>query len=122
MKKIELLMLLALLNLIGFSIYLIFFEQKIIDSSQKNDVELFKKLTIDCIVKNKFVNKANHSSKTIQFNNCRDLIIIKELDTLSFFDFVEPGDSIVKFIDTDSVKVYRQMDVNSFKVYTAIID
>lgn len=123
MSKKELLMTLALLMLIIFSIYLFFYEEKVNNYFENKDKETFKKMTIDCIVKQKFINKKNHSSRTIQFNNCEDLIIIvRDIDTSSFYDFVKSKDSVVKIIDSDIIMVYREGLMYNFKVYKAIKD
>ena len=120
MRKKEILMTLALLILITFSIYLIFYEQKVNHYFINKDLESFKKLTIDCVVKYKYVNEKNHLAKTVIFNNCENLIVIK--DSSRFFDFIEPKDSVVKALNTDTLRVYREGRRYNFRVSIAIKD
>lgn len=105
----------GLLFLTGFSIYLFFFEDPLGRHYECSDLKVFENTTIDCMVKEKYIDRKNHSFRTIDFVNCENMVIVK--DTSSFFGFIAEGDSITKPLNTDTIYVYRADEIHRFKIY-----
>jgi hypothetical protein len=66
------------------------------------------------VVAKKYIDSSNHNAETIKLQSETIYAIFR--DGTEFFKFIEIGDSIVKKINTDSVKIYRNGSVYCFKV------
>jgi hypothetical protein len=106
--------------LVAFFIFLFFYEDQAVNYYSCKDLEKFKLSQMDCVIKRKFIDRKNHSFRTIDFVNCESMVVIK--DTSSFYDFISEGDSITKPLDTDTINVYREGQIYNFKIYFGCSD
>lgn len=113
MKEKKIIALIGMIILIPFFIYIFFYEKQANEYYACKDLKTFKESTINCNVEDKYIDKTNHSFRTINFTNCDKMIIIS--DTSGFYEFVSKGDYIVKPSKTDTVRVYRKGQIYSFK-------
>lgn len=110
-----LMMLLGGITLITFISYLFFYESKINNYYSCNELEDFSNKEYGCTITNKFIDKKNHSFRTISFSNCENLVLTN--DTSGFYYFVKSNDKITKGKNTDTINVYREGHVFKFKIY-----
>lgn len=57
------------------------------------------------LVIEKYTDSSNHNAETIKFYSQTTYAMFR--DETDFFKFIETGDSVVKVINTDSIKVFR---------------
>jgi hypothetical protein len=98
----------------------VFFEEKVFQYYNCSDLKNFKKTTFSCVVKGKYIDRENHSVRTIQLVNREDIIVLA--DTSKFYDFIAEDDSIIKSLDTDTINVYREGQIYNFKIYFGCSD
>jgi|688.fasta_scaffold1809490_1 hypothetical protein len=80
--------------------------------------ETFIKSELNCSVVDKYINQNNHNSRTISIKENKNEAIselISHLDTL-LYNYVIPGDTIIKVTNQDFVVVKRQDSVRKFIV------
>ena len=78
--------------------------------------ETFIKSELKCSVVDKYINQKNHNVRTIRIKeNQKETIteLISHLDTL-LYNYVIPGDSVIKVTNQDFVVVQRQDSVRKF--------
>jgi hypothetical protein len=75
----------------------------------------FKENGYSGIVIRKFLNDKNHRFRTLSLTGGDEMILV--LDTTKLYDFVQPGDSIIKKRGSKEVFVKRNGKVVSYVVY-----
>jgi hypothetical protein len=66
------------------------------------------------VVIEKYTDSSNHNAETIKFYSQTTYAMFR--DETDFFKFIETGDSVVKVINTDSIKVFRNGIMHCFIV------
>jgi hypothetical protein len=74
----------------------------------------FKKEKWEGVITKKYVDNTNHNAETFEIQN-KPYAMFR--DGTDFYNFIIIGDSAVKSLNTDIIKVYRQGCVNDFKIY-----
>ena len=67
------------------------------------------------VVSKKYLDQKNHRFKTIEFREGDPIVLAR--DTSSFFDFIQPEDSLVKIQGSDTLSVYRRNSIYKFEIY-----
>lgn len=75
----------------------------------------FKENGYSGIVIRKFLNGKNHRFRTLSLTGGDEMILV--LDTTKLYDFVQPGDSLIKKRGSKEVFVKRNGKVVSYVVY-----
>ena len=75
--------------------------------------EQFVETSINGSVKRKYQDKNHGLKEKVQIN---DLVISVFLDSSGFYDFVQPGDSVVKDVGVGLIEIYR--NDSSMKQFT----
>ncbi|WP_428329642.1 hypothetical protein [Mucilaginibacter sp.] len=71
-----------------------------------SDKSEFINSTYNAIVINKYLDEKNHNFKTVLYSTNNKLIEIRFIDdTSGYYEFVKPGDSILKSKNTDLLTV-----------------
>lgn len=66
-------------------------------------------------VSKKYLNNSNHNAETFEISFQPPYTMFR--DGTEFYKLLEIGDSIVKNLNTDTIKVYRQDQQYSFRIY-----
>lgn len=111
--------LIALLIIIAITLFIIFNVDNFSNSLACSKLEDFKKREIRNIFIKKYIDGGNHNALKIILGHNEEIIVPRVRDSSSFYNFTRSGDSIVKEIATDTIKVYRQGQIYSFKMYFA---
>ena len=77
-------------------------------------LEEFKREEYSGIVSGKYFDQKNHRAGTVNLTNKKAIILPKEPS--SFYDFIQPNDSIVKRKNNGYLIVYRDALVKQFKI------
>lgn len=114
MKKSPITLLGAFVAIILLIFFIVTNNDSFNNSLACSNLELFKSKKIKGVVEQKYIDQKNHNAPTIKLNS--DHTIILPMDTNSFYNFVELGDSVAKEIDSDAINVYRNDRAHSFKI------
>jgi hypothetical protein len=98
------------------SVYILFFERDFTNHGQCEKKKSFYSSHFRCTVVNKFIDKPNHSFETIEFDNCSKFIVVPG-DTSGLFNFLRPGDILVKKKDSEKIVVQRASEEFDFLLY-----
>ena len=83
-----------------------------------SNLEEFKRTEFNGQVVKKYVDQSNHNSKTIQIqdhDHVFEYVLIQ--DTSGFYEYVKPGDSLLKFKNDDHIKLMRDKLSRKFKIW-----
>jgi hypothetical protein len=113
LKKIYLALfgLLTMLILVGL---LFFFEDDLNERHVCIKYEEFVRENWKGVVSKKYMDRSNHNAETISFLSQNTYTMFR--DDSDFFKFLEIGDSVVKNLNTDTIKVYRKGQQYGFKI------
>ena len=87
-------------------------------STSCSNLDYFKQTVFHGRVIKKYVDQSNHRLKTIQIQD-RDQVFEYVLiqDTSGFYEYVKPGDSLLKLKNDDHIKLIRDGLNRKFKIW-----
>ena len=116
MEKEQYLMLGSLLLMIVISLAIICFDDDLSNRHNCLEQKEFRTEEWEGVVTKKYIDRSNHSAETFEISGNKQKHVM-DYDGTKFYVFVRIGDSLVKHLNTDTIKVYRQGQLFSFEIY-----
>jgi hypothetical protein len=83
--------------------------------------EDFKSEEWSGIVKRKYIDSSNHNAEAFEISGSEPYHVMFR-DRKEFYASLAIGDSVVKILNTDTVKVYRQGQVYRYQIYFGCLE
>lgn len=110
-----------IISFLVFVIYSMIYSNEMALIEKQQHYNEFSELTINDIVKEKFIDKKNHSFCILVLKS-KKIFNLAISDTFDFYNYILPNDSIVKEKGSDTITVFRGTNIAKFRLERGIIE